>query len=579
VEPYVVLARRYRPRTFSEVLGQEAIARTLVQAIQTERVAHAYLFAGPRGIGKTSMARILAKALVCLSSEGPTVEPCDECEACRAIARGEDLDVIEIDGASNRGIDEVRTLRENALFMPARARVKIYIIDEVHMLTEAAFNALLKILEEPPPHVKFVFATTEAQKVPATILSRCQRFDFRRIPIRTIVSHLAKICEEEGVPADEGVLHGVARAAAGGMRDAQSLLDQLITLGEGKLRGENLASLLGTVSPQKMEELLRAIGKGDESRALALYEDAYDQGIDPAEFLKQLLSVARDLLVLLSCGEETDLVDVTPEDRIAFSEVAGDWGKPRVLYALGLLSETLKTVKAVGEGRALVELALAKLAGAGGLRSLDEILADLDDLERRVAGGAPAASPPGGSPTGRAPAPEPPARDRREERKLFRGTSLPEGAVEGEDADHLTIERVRGLWPEVLAGVKRESSAVGSYLESGRVLGLTDDEVTVGFAPSVRWQQTQLDDPDHIRLVERAVAEALGARLRIRTVVTEQAEEPVAPDSAGEAGSGGPPAEGPKRVTREEIERIGREPIVSALKELFQARLVHIERT
>ncbi|MHC4860068.1 MAG: DNA polymerase III subunit gamma/tau [Planctomycetota bacterium] len=564
MEPYVVLARRYRPRTFPEVLGQEAIARTLVQAIQAGRVAHAYLFAGPRGIGKTSMARILAKALCCLETDGPSPEPCHECGVCTAIARGDDLDVIEIDGASNRGIDEVRTLRENALFTPARARVKIYIIDEVHMLTEAAFNALLKILEEPPPHVKFVFATTEPQKVPTTILSRCQRFDFRRIPTRTIVANLARICEGEGVTADEAVLHGVARASAGGMRDAQSLLDQLITLGAGQLRPEDLASLMGTVSPQKMEELCRAIGAGDEARAIALYEDAHDQGIDPAEFLKQTLTVARDLLVLLSCGDDTDLVDLTPEERHALAEVAKEWGRPRVLYALGILSETLKTVKAVGEGRALVELALVKLAAAGKLRSLDEILADLADLEQRIGAGSPTSGP-GTIPAPAAPEPE--------ERQLFRA-ALPEGAIRGEGADLLTIERVRELWPAVLERINEGSSAVGSYLVSGRVLGLTDDAVTVGFPPKSRFQKTQLDDPDHIRLVERAIVEVLGSGLRVETAVTEGAGEPEAP-AEGEAET----PEQPARVSREEVERIGREPIVNALKELFQARLVNIERT
>jgi len=425
LEPYVVLARRYRPRTFEEVLGQEAVGRTLKQAIETGRVAHAYLFSGPRGIGKTSMARILAKALCCLKSDGPTATPCDECEVCTAVAKGDDLDVIEIDGASNRGIDEVRTLRENAQFSPARARLKIYVIDEVHMLTEAAFNALLKILEEPPAHVKFIFATTEPQKVPATILSRCQRFDFRRIPTRTIVKHLEAICRQEGVESPEEALLAVAQSSQGGMRDAQSLLDQLITLGEGGIRAGDLEQLLGTVSRRSMEDLFRAVGEGDAGRAIELFEQAYDQGIDPTEFLKQVLADCRDFLVLLACGAETELVELTPESRIAAGEIAKAWGRERILYGLGLFAETLKTVKSVGEGRALTELALVKLARAGRLRSLDDLVADLEAIERKIgpAGGGTSAPAPTAPPDRQAPAAAPTHRWRLRRRRRRRGTT------------------------------------------------------------------------------------------------------------------------------------------------------------
>ena len=230
---YLVLARKYRSETFDEVVGQEHIARTLINAIDSGRVAHAYLMTGTRGVGKTTMARILAKALNCLSVDEPTPTPCNKCDACGAIARGEDIDVIEIDGASNRGIEEIRQLRANAIFSPARCRYKVYYIDEVHMLTKEAFNALLKTLEEPPGHVKFIFATTEIEKVPATIVSRCQRFDFRNIPTRLIAEHLAKICKAEGVEAEADALFRMAKAAAGSMRDGLSLLDQLIAAAGG----------------------------------------------------------------------------------------------------------------------------------------------------------------------------------------------------------------------------------------------------------------------------------------------------------------------------------------------------------
>src|SRR5207302_6329509 len=243
-EEYTVLARRYRPQQFSDLVGQEAVAQVLMNALQSNRVAHAYLFTGARGVGKTSTARILAKCLNC--EGGPTTKPCGECELCRSIAVGEDIDVLEIDGASNRGIDEVREIRQNVQFRPSRARYKIYIIDEVHMLTPPAFNALLKTLEEPPAHVKFIFATTEVQKIPVTILSRCQRFDFAGISVPRIVERLKQIVAGEEMKADAEALELIARRAGGSMRDAQSLLDQLLSFGAEKLTVANVHRLLGT---------------------------------------------------------------------------------------------------------------------------------------------------------------------------------------------------------------------------------------------------------------------------------------------------------------------------------------------
>src|SRR5688572_22948241 len=247
---YTVVARRYRPQQFAELIGQEHVARALVNALQTGRVAHAYLFTGARGVGKTSAARILAKALNC--EKGPTTTPCDTCEMCQAIMSGQDVDVLEIDGASNRGIDEVREIRQNVAFRPSRGRYKVYIIDEVHMLTTPAFNALLKTLEEPPPHVKFIFATTEVQKIPITILSRCQRFDFAGIGTARIVERLRLIVSQEKMQADDEALQMVARRAGGSMRDAQSLLDQLLAFGGDTLTTDRVHQLLGTANEDRI---------------------------------------------------------------------------------------------------------------------------------------------------------------------------------------------------------------------------------------------------------------------------------------------------------------------------------------
>src|SRR5579864_4389357 len=284
---YTVLARRFRPQLFGDVVGQENIAQALRNAIASNRVAHAYLFTGARGVGKTSTARILAKCLNC--EKGPTTTPCNECDLCKAIAAGEDMDVLEIDGASNRGIDEVREIRQNVQYRPGRGRYKIYIIDEVHMLTTPAFNALLKTLEEPPPHVKFIFATTEAQKIPVTILSRCQRFDFGGISLPRIVARLKQIVAGEAMEADAEALQLIARRASGSMRDAQSLLDQLLAFGGRRLTAADVHGLLGTAQEEKVAGLANAILRHEPRQALQLLGELVSQGQQLGEMLDQLI--------------------------------------------------------------------------------------------------------------------------------------------------------------------------------------------------------------------------------------------------------------------------------------------------
>src|SRR5437868_2553892 len=276
-ESYTVLARRYRPQQFADLAGQEPVAQALVNAINSNRVAHAYLFTGARGVGKTSTARILAKALNCV--RGPTANPCDVCEICQSIAAGEDVDVLEIDGASNRGIDEVREIRQNVQYRPSRSRYKIYIVDEVHMLTPQAFNALLKTLEEPPEHVKFIFATTDIQKIPVTILSRCQRFDFAGIGTARIVDRLRGIVRSEGMQAEDEALELVARRAGGSMRDAQSLLDQLLAFSGERLSPEQVHKLLGTAHDERVLALAAAVLEQDPKRALAILGQAAEDGL------------------------------------------------------------------------------------------------------------------------------------------------------------------------------------------------------------------------------------------------------------------------------------------------------------
>src|SRR4051794_32456143 len=284
---YTVIARRYRPQRFEDVVGQDHVVQALRNALRMNRVTHAYLFSGTRGVGKTSMARIFAKCLNCVT--GPTDTPCLECDICQAIAVGQDVDVIEIDGASNNGVEAVRELRQNAGLRPSRARYKIYYIDEVHMLSTGAFNALLKTLEEPPEHVKFFFATTEPNKIPITVLSRCQRYDFAGIAPEAIVGALESICRREGVEVEPEALRTVARRASGSLRDAQSLLEQLLAAGAERLTVERVHSLLGTASDERVLDLLDALADRDPGRALQLLDEAAGSGIQPTELLGGLL--------------------------------------------------------------------------------------------------------------------------------------------------------------------------------------------------------------------------------------------------------------------------------------------------
>src|SRR5881409_2403954 len=293
---YEVFARKYRPQTFDDLVGQSHVSRTLKNAVAQNRLAHAYLFVGPRGVGKTSTARILAKSLNCV--KGPTITPCGECDNCREIVGGNSLDVIEIDGASNNSVEDVRQLRENVRYAPAKGRYKIYLIDEVHMLSSAAFNALLKTLEEPPEHVKFIFATTEPQKVLPTILSRCQRFDLHRIPANLIAKHLQFIAGKEKIALEPAAAEAVARGAEGGLRDAESMLDQLVAFCGGKITEADVLNIFGFTGTHTVSHLCEAILKLDASAALASIHEQAEAGKDLLRLMSDLISHLRNLLVL-----------------------------------------------------------------------------------------------------------------------------------------------------------------------------------------------------------------------------------------------------------------------------------------
>jgi DNA polymerase-3 subunit gamma/tau len=380
---YQVVARRYRPQRFADLIGQEHVARGLAGAIDSGRIGHAYLFTGARGVGKTSAARIYAKALECTNRESG--EPCNLCERCQAIAAGQDVDVIEIDAASNRGIDEIRQLRQNVAVRPANGNYKTYIIDEVHMLTREAFNALLKTLEEPPPHVKFVRCTTEPEKLPITILSRCQRFDFQSVKTPAIAQRLGQIVESEGLAVAPAALELIARRAAGSMRDSQSLLEQLFGIAAGDKKSievEDVHAVIGTGKDEKVGELAQAIINRDSPLAISALHDCVSQGADASGVLEQLLIALRNCLVAsVGCGPET--FTGSTSFGIKFAELGKQTGTETMLAMLQIIDHSLARMRQSTHTTVLAEMAIIRLAALEDLDNLSEIISGIKPTDEK----------------------------------------------------------------------------------------------------------------------------------------------------------------------------------------------------
>ena len=457
---YVVLARKWRPQSFDDLVGQEHVSTTLANAIARGRVAHAFLFTGVRGVGKTTSARILAKTLNCV--HGPTAKPCQQCAPCTEITSGNDVDVQEIDGASYNGIDEVRKLQESLPYRPARDRFKIFIVDEVHMLSNAAWNAFLKTLEEPPPHVKFIFATTEVHKVPVTILSRCQRYDFKLLSAQTIAARLRYVIDQEGIAADDGAIKAIAREAAGSMRDAMSLLDQVIAwvgVSGDRITPEGVAKVLGVADRLVLHRLAEALIAGDPAACLRIVGELAQEGYDLPHVARDILAHLRDLVVAKVCddpGALLDLGDAEVADVRALSTRADADDLTRLHQGF---SRAFDDITRSGQPRAALEMALVRLARRPPLMPVDDLLRRLGDLERRLTGGggAPPAmgqGPHGGGPQRPAGGPPPrrsaaPASDARPERPATREPSAP--VVEPPPAEHAPAPHAAPPAPAPLA--------------------------------------------------------------------------------------------------------------------------------
>ncbi|MFH1808729.1 MAG: DNA polymerase III subunit gamma/tau [Pseudomonadota bacterium] len=530
---YLVLARKWRPQTFEDVIGQGHVVHTLQNAVKKDRLAHAFVFTGARGVGKTTAARLLAKALQC--EQGPTPEPCGTCARCLEIADSRAVDVLEIDGASNRGIDQVRELRDGVRYLPQNARFKIVIIDEVHMLTTEAFNALLKTLEEPPPHVKFIFATTEPHKIPVTILSRCQRFDFKRIAPQEIVKHLQKIAGAEGIAADEAALLQVARAAQGSMRDALSLLDQAIAYAEGAITAQVASEALGIIDRRTVVDIIEAVLARDPSAGLDGVQRAYQSGFDLRQLLIELTEELRHLVVARAVlpsggvrhapsasgagpdaftpgskvpGHLQALIDL-PEREIALVVERAQRTSPEDLQRLFAMAlEHIDLVSRADSPRLVLDVLVARMAALPPYRSLDELTALVEQL---ASGSPPSAA---GSPSSRGAPPAPPVRPAPSRAAPARATApdppaaapaVPAGppaaaaAVSPASEPSASLPGVDARWQAVVDAVRSERPALASFLEHGVVVTTTETALTLRFEQA--FYADAVRETDHMKFL------------------------------------------------------------------------------
>ncbi len=529
------LYRKYRPQTFAEVVGQEAVVRTLENAIDRGQVRQAYLFAGPRGTGKTSLARILAKAMNCV--EGPTKIPDGTCNSCRTIAAGTSLDVVEMDAASQRGIDDIREIREHVILQPVEGRYKVYILDEAHQLTDAAFNALLKLIEEPPPHLVFVFCTTDLGKMLPTVRSRCQTFMFSRPRLPELTRLLRHISDGEKIDAPDAALALVARSARGSFRDAVSTLDQLSSATEGQVTVQAVLQLLGAVEEEALFRICDLVVDRDTAGLLHFVEELADQGQDLARLVTDLLEHLRHLLLVQHMGEVPDSLPVTDETRDRLRSQANQLGEAEVLRLVDLLAVAVEDVRQGGDPRLPLELALVKVTRPGADLSQQSLSFRIEQLESRGRNGhsAPAADPPPASSA----APTTQARDE----------------PSATEAPSIDLEQLQHLWKQaVIPAVSERSIPTASVLGEARPVELAGERLVLEFPPAASFHRNLAEEPKNATLLAEVLHEITGHRLQLAFAVGE-----APPEDGEEAESTEPQSE---------------EEFVSLFKNTFDAREV-----
>lgn len=567
---YLVLARKFRPQVFEDVLGQPHVTQTLQNALKTGRVAQAYLFSGPRGVGKTSVARILAKALNC--QEGPGPVPCNRCPSCLAVTQGSNLDVFEIDGASNRGINDIRELRENIKYLPAQGRYKIYIVDEVHMLTGEAFNALLKTLEEPPPHAVFILATTELNKVPLTIYSRCQSFHFRRISPEVIVSHLTRLLEGEQVPYREGALHLIARQAEGSLRDSLSLLDQILSFSPPEINETLIQDILGLVDRSALRDLARAVMAGDLKKIVELTGVIYEYGYDLKYFFRDLVDFFRDLLLVKMGCEPGPLLNLSAGELEESRETASGVSQDFLEDGLHFLIQSEADLRRSSQPRLSLELVLLRLAQLREIVPLDALLEKLEQFHR-----------PGmtAEAVGAGPRPERPsiAAPRLKEDQPPYVAPLPKRdpgdppASEPVDAaaERLPLDdkAVAGAVPDgeaLLAHIRREALPLASILDNGRLRVVDENTLEWDFGEKP-FCQGLLESNGNTKRLETLCQDYLKRKVRVR-IVSRGPEE-----ASGRKSAAAQVSQKKRKLVKESLEN----QQVKAVLNLFEGEVVEVK--
>ncbi len=509
---YVVFALKWRPKNFDELVGQDHIVSTLKNAIQKNRLAHAYLFAGPRGVGKTSTARILAKALNC--KDGPTASPCGRCPSCEQITKGQSLDVIEIDGASNRGIDEIRALRESVKFAPTQGKFKVYIIDEVHQITSEGFNALLKTLEEPPPFVKFIFATTHPHKVIPTILSRCQRLDFRRVTVMEIIGQLEKIVAAEKIKVDKDVLFAVAKASDGSLRDAESVLDQLISFSKDTVSLADITSMLGLVEQDTLFALTDTVIKKDPARALALLSGIIDEGKDLANFLSGLIEHFRNLMVAKVAQADSELIDLPKEMCERLLAQAGSLSLEEIFNAFNVLVNTQEMAKRLDSMRIPFEVSLVRLTQK---KKEQQPAAPQPPPPQNYR--PPQAPPKKDTFVKPAPAATPPKPSQDKPR-------APQALKE---ESPVSLDIVKESWQHFVSNLGSVKISIASYLNEGAPVQVEGNTLTVSFPKNCLLHKEALEGRENRSIIEKNISELFNTGLRVNFILSDEVQKQESP--------------------------------------------------